>query len=114
MDSLPGFLADCCLLQPSAWTLTEQLRAEYERWARENGEGTVDGSRFRNGLRRHGGVAERRHAGPGMARHWPVEPRRGRGAVTVGAGQTRKVPLSDSHGGLYTKRRHGASRRHGR
>ena len=54
MDPLRGFLTECCVLKSNVWTRTEALRAEYERWARENGERALDGSRFREGLKRHG------------------------------------------------------------
>lgn len=65
MDPLRGFLTECCVTKSNVWTRTDILRAEYERWARENGERTLDGTRFRDGLKRRGCEPERRHAGRG-------------------------------------------------
>lgn len=65
MDPLRSFIAECCRLQPTAWTASDQLRTEYERYARENGERAVDGAHFRDGLRHLGCTPDRRHAGRG-------------------------------------------------
>ncbi len=118
MDPLAGFLNDACVLRPSAWTPSERLRAEYERWAKESGERPISGAQFREGLRRHGCAAKRRHAGRGWCGIGLVtsiedDTEHDRDPVTVDRGDPHKFSLSLSHEGTNTKSRHEASHRHG-
>lgn len=57
MDPLAGWLADCCLLAPAAWTSSQPLRSSYEHWCREQGVEPIGADAFfkrlsRRGLRR--------------------------------------------------------------
>lgn len=54
-DPLKDFIADCCVLMPTAWTPTADLRNEYERWAKERGERyLLVGNAFIARLKAHG------------------------------------------------------------
>jgi len=64
-DPLADFLKDCCVLVPAAWVDSDRLRAEYGRWANEQGEQPVSGRDFSDLLRRRGCTPQRRHSGRG-------------------------------------------------
>jgi putative DNA primase/helicase len=51
MDPTARFFAECCTLEPDAWSTTADLREEYENWCRDQGETPVSGADFTNKLR---------------------------------------------------------------
>ena len=54
-DPLKDFLTECCVLMPSAWVSTAELRVEYERWVKEQGERhLLVGNAFTARLKAHG------------------------------------------------------------
>ncbi len=65
MDPLADFLEQCTVMHPQAWSLTGDLRSEYEAWCRETGEIPVNGHEFTRNLAAHGCVSERRYQGRG-------------------------------------------------
>ncbi len=65
MDPLRGFLEECCVLEPGAWTPAAPLRDAYESYARSNGDRPVGSTRWGNGLRAHGCTRKRQHSGRG-------------------------------------------------
>ena len=66
MSPLHEFIAECCEQAPDAWTPADKLRAAYEEWAEERGEGELlSPTEFTSGLRAHGCEPARRHAGRG-------------------------------------------------
>jgi putative DNA primase/helicase len=55
MDPLRDFLDDRCILRDNVWITAAALRAEYERWAKDTGEGnTLDAKDFGNRLKARG------------------------------------------------------------
>ena len=117
MDPLAGFMKDSCELRSGAWTRSDQLRAEYERWARESGERPISGALFLDGLRRHGCEAKRRHGSRGWLGIRLMTPAEDdtegdRDAVTVDDGNSHEFPLSLSHEKSNAKHSHEASHRH--
>jgi putative DNA primase/helicase len=65
MDALRLFVEECCVLNPSAWVKSADLRARYETWAKTNGEKAISGDEFRCSLRARGCEPEHRHGGRG-------------------------------------------------
>jgi putative DNA primase/helicase len=65
MDPLAGFLAECCLLRPNAWVSSANLRAAYERWARESGESPLRPRELAERLSACGCSQDRRSMGRG-------------------------------------------------
>ena len=66
MDPLQDFLADCCILKPTAWTQTGKLRQTYEQHCRDRGDKhPLGANEFAAGLRARGCESKRRHAGNG-------------------------------------------------
>ncbi len=62
MDPLRDFITDCCMLLPTAWTRSADLREAYDRYCRENGEKhPVGPDLFRQCLRSRGCDAKPRH-----------------------------------------------------
>lgn len=60
-DPLKDFLAECCVLVPTAWVSTDELRTEYERWAKGRGERhLLIGNAFTGRLKAHGCTAKTR------------------------------------------------------
>jgi len=118
MDPLAGFLSAACVLHSGAWTPSDQLRAEYKRWARESGEQVISGALFCDRLAGHGCEPKRRHGrrgwqGIALVTSTEDETAVERDAVTVSDGDPHKFPLSLSHEKRTTDHRHEASRRHG-
>jgi putative DNA primase/helicase len=57
MDPLRQFIEDCCTVDEDAWITSQNLRATYENWARENGERNILNNRgFTDRLRLRGCV----------------------------------------------------------
>lgn len=53
MNPARPFIEECLVVRPGdevTWTATDALRAEYERWSRENGERPVSGKRLATAL----------------------------------------------------------------
>jgi putative DNA primase/helicase len=66
MDPLKDFIADCCVLHPTAWALAAQLRNAYEEYCKQNGQKHLLPPReFTDGLKSRGCTRERRHSGHG-------------------------------------------------
>lgn len=65
MDPLGGFFEECCIFEAGRWTVTGELRSEYEKWAGENGERVLSGREFAKRLVARGCKPERRHSGRG-------------------------------------------------
>jgi putative DNA primase/helicase len=66
MDPLRDFLADCCVLHPTAWIPIGRLRKQYEDYCRDRGEKRLlTPNEFAAGLRARGCESKRRHAGAG-------------------------------------------------
>jgi putative DNA primase/helicase len=69
MDPLRGFIEDCCVLIPHAWTPATRLREAYEAYCQEIGEKRLlNPNEFAEGLRARGCEAERR--GKDRTRGW--------------------------------------------
>jgi putative DNA primase/helicase len=69
MDPLRGFIEDCCVLLPHAWTPAAKLRAAYEAYCKETGEKRLlNPNEFAEGLRARGCETERR--GKNRSRGW--------------------------------------------
>ena len=69
MDPLRGFIEDCCVLVPNAWTPAARLREAYEAYCKETGEKRLlKPNEFGAGLRGRGCDVERR--GKGRTRGW--------------------------------------------
>ena len=62
-DPLREWLADRCRLGADQWTATAELRSSYESWCEQNGEKPLGTTSFRNALRAHGLIAEKRGGG---------------------------------------------------
>ena len=66
MDPLKDFLADCCVLHPTAWITIARLRKVYEDYCKERGEKRLlMPNEFAAGLRSRDCTPLRRHAGAG-------------------------------------------------
>jgi len=66
MDPLRDFIADCCELDPQAWTTAARLRQAYERYCEQIGETRLlTPNDFASALTSRGCTAERRHRGRG-------------------------------------------------
>jgi putative DNA primase/helicase len=52
MDPVRPFLAEACVFNRDAWVRAEDLRVEYEKWCKENGERPVSGKRMGEALRK--------------------------------------------------------------
>lgn len=62
MNPLHDFFDECCVLAPTAWSLTENLRCVYEQWAKERGEPCLlAGRAFTDRLRDRGCVPRTRN-----------------------------------------------------
>lgn len=72
MDSLQGFIDECCVLAPGAWVPAKDLRQAYEDWARENGVAWgVQGREWGERLRDIGGEPGKvRRVGDKTVRGW--------------------------------------------
>jgi len=54
-DRIKDFLAECCDLRPDAWTASEDVRREYDKWAKEWGiKYPLVGTELWGRLKRHG------------------------------------------------------------
>jgi len=64
MDPLRGFIEDCCVLNPEAWTPADRLRQVYEQYCREVGEKhLLRPEQFGECLRQRGCQPKRRSRG---------------------------------------------------
>lgn len=54
MDTLGGFLGDCCVLRREARVASQQLYDEYKRWATEAGERVLSHKRFSQWMEHRG------------------------------------------------------------
>jgi putative DNA primase/helicase len=89
-DPLRDWIADCCVLSPTAWTSSTELRQSYETWGAEQGISKgflVHGKRWGDGLRGVGCQRYEQHNANGVARGW----------LGIGLAQTPPVdePISD-------------------
>jgi putative DNA primase/helicase len=53
-DEIGQFLADCCVMSPTAWTPSAALREEYEKWCADRGTRPFVGRAFTGRMRAHG------------------------------------------------------------
>ena len=66
MDPLKDFLADCCILKPTAWLPIARLRQAYEHYCKERGDKhLLTPNEFAAGLRARNCEPQRRHPGAG-------------------------------------------------
>jgi putative DNA primase/helicase len=64
-DPIRDWLTDSCQLDPEAWTLSADLRSNYESWCETNGEKPMHPNSFAAALKSKGCTVTRRYAGRG-------------------------------------------------
>lgn len=103
-DRFTPFLTECCVLDPTTWTSSRELRAAYEMWCRQNDETVVSIREMAEKLESAGVIGERRGRGATMARGWKgvvlrrSAPRIGDAADTGDAILSQPSPITPSRG----------------